>query len=414
MKILPASLMALAFCFSLSNVRADWPQWRGPNRDGHSADTGLLKKWPDGGPKLLWKATGLGEGYTNVAVVKDRIYLLGDLGESSYLIAVNAEDGQIAWKTRVGKSGPVGWGGFIGPRAAPTVDGNLVFAVAQRGEVLCADAATGTEVWRKDYAKDFGGKLPEWGFAGMPLVDGDKVIFMPGGKKGDLVAVDKQTGKLIWTSKDLSDSIHYSSPILIEIGGVPQIVQLTDASVAGIRASDGQLLWRAKRKGSTAVIPTPIYHNGEVYVTSGYGAGSNLFKITAKDGKFSAKEVYATKDMTNHHGGVVLVGKHLYGFSDTKKGWICQDFETGKVLWHEAGIGKGSISFADGLLYLRSEDGKGTVAIIEPSAEGYKEVSRFDPPDRSEMHSWPHPVISGGRLYLRDQGVLECYDVRAK
>ena len=178
--------------------------------------------------------------------------------------------------------------------------------------------------------------MPEWGFCGMPLVDGDKVILVPGGKQGDLVALNKKTGKLIWRSKELTDSIHYSSPILVEIGGVRQIIQLTDASVAGIRASDGHLLWRAARKGTTAVIPTPIYHEGQVYVTSGYGAGCNLFKITADDGKFSAEQVYANKVMTNHHGGVVLVGKYLYGFSDGK-GWICQDFETGKVVWRQQG-----------------------------------------------------------------------------
>ena len=185
---------------------------------------------------------------------------MGDLGDANYLIAIGRADGKILWKTKVGKAGAPGWGGFAGPRCTPTVDDDLVFAVGQYGEVLCADAATGAEIWRKDYAKDFGGQLPEWGFAGMPLVDGDKVILMPGGKQGDLVALNKKTGELIWRSKELTDSIHYSSPILVEIGGVRQIIQLTDASVAGIRASDGHLLWRAERKGKTAVIPTPIYH----------------------------------------------------------------------------------------------------------------------------------------------------------
>ena len=366
------------------------------------------------GPKLLWKATGLGSGYTNVSVVGDRLFTMGDLGDANYLIAIGQADGKIHWKTKVGKSGAPGWGGFAGPRCTPTADGDLVFAVGQYGEVLCADADTGTEIWRKNYGKDFGGKLPEWGFAGMPLVDGDKVILMPGSKQGDLVALNKKTGKLIWRSKELTDSIHYSSPILVEIGGVRQIIQLTEASVAGIQASDGHLLWRAERKGKTAVIPTPIYHEGQVYVTSGYGVGCNLFKITAEDGKFSAEQVYSNKDMINHHGGVVLVGKYLYGFSDGK-GWVCQEFATGKVVWRQQGkVGKGSLAYADGLLYLRAESDKGTVAIIEPSAEGYKEVSRFDPPDRSDKNSWPHPVIAGGRLYLRDQDVLQCYDVQGK
>ena len=388
-----------------AKVAADWPQWRGPNRDGHSADTGLLKQWPEGGPKLLWKASGLGIGYAGVSVVGDRLFTMGDLGDANYLIAVDGADGHILWKTKVGKAGAPGWGGFAGPRCTPTVDDNLVFAVGQYGEVLCADAAAGTEIWRKNYAKDFGGSLPEWGFCGMPLVDGEQVILVPGGKQGDLAAVNKKTGKLIWQSKDFTDSIHYSSPILVEIGGVRQIV-------AGVRAADGQLLWRAARKGSTAVVPTPIYHDGQVYVSSGYGAGCNLFKITPADGKFSAEQVYANKVMGNHHGGVVLVGKYLYGFSDGK-GWTCQDFESGTDVWRQQGkLGKGSLVYADGLLYLRAEADKGTVAIIAASPDGYKELGRFDPPDRSEKNSWPHPVVTGGRLYLRDQDVLQCYDVR--
>ncbi|MGO9115307.1 MAG: PQQ-binding-like beta-propeller repeat protein [Thermoguttaceae bacterium] len=361
----------------------------------------------------MWKATGLGGGYASVSVVGDRLFAMGDKGDANYLIAVRPTDGQRLWSTKVGKSGAPGWGGFAGPRCTPTVDDNLVFAVGQYGQVLCADTATGADVWRKDYAKDFGGELPEWGLTGMPLVVGEKVILMPGGKQGDLVALNKNTGKLIWRSKGLTDSIHYSSPIHAEIGGVQQVIQLTDSNVAGIQASDGHLLWHATRKGSTAVIPTPIHHEGQVYVSSGYGTGCNLFKITAEDGKFSAVEAYANKVMTNHHGGVVLVGKYLYGFSDGK-GWTCQDFETGKVIWHKQGIGKGSLVYADGLLYLRAEADKGTVAIIEATADGYKELSRFDPPDRSDKNSWPHLVITGGRLYLRDQDVLQCYDVRTE
>lgn len=392
----------------------DWPQWRGPQRDGRSPDAGLLKQWPAGGPKLLWKATGLGSGYTSVSVVGRRLFAMGDKDDASYVIAMNRADGQPLWTAKVGKAGAPGWGGFAGPRCTPTVDGDLVFAVGQYGEVACVDAASGKENWRKNYEKDFGGELPQWGYSGMPLVDGDRVILLPGGQRGNLAALNKTTGELIWQSKEFTDSIHYSSPIVAEIGGVRQYIQLTDASVAGIAAADGRLLWRAARKGSTAVIPTPIYHDGNVYVTSGYGAGCNLFKITAADGKLSAVESYSNKIMTNHHGGAVLVGKHLYGFSDSK-GWTCQVFEAGKALWQDKGkLGKGSIVYADGMLYLRAEDGKGTVALIEATPEGYREKGRFDQPDRSDKNSWPHPVVAGGRLYLRDQDLLLCYDVEAK
>jgi outer membrane protein assembly factor BamB len=325
---------------------------------------------------------------------------------------LNRADGAAVWKTKIGKAGAPGWGGFAGPRCVPTVDGELVYVVAQYGEAACLKAGDGSVVWTKNYIEDFGGQLPSWGYAGHPLIDGDRVILVPGGRKGGLVALDKKTGELTWQSKELTDSIHYSSPIVAEIGGVRQYVQLTDAHVAGIAAADGRLLWSAPRSGRTAVIPTPIYHDGCVYVTSGYGAGCNLLQITAEDGKFSATQVYANKTMTNHHGGVVLVGDYLYGHSDSG-GWTCQEFKTGKTVWQERSkLGKGSISFADGMLYLRSEGGKGTLALVEASPKGYQEKGRFDPPDRSEKNSWPHPVIVDGKLYVRDQDVLLCYDVR--
>jgi outer membrane protein assembly factor BamB len=422
-KMCKFTTLLLAFTIlplNVSRASDDWPQWRGPNRDGISPDKGLLKEWPADGPKLLWKATGLGLGYTSVAVVGDRIYAMGDIDDKSQAVALNLSDGKIIWKTPVGKAGsPPGYGTWNGPRCTPTVAGDIVVAVGQFGQVACLDSATGKELWHKDYVADFAGELPAWGYNGMPIIDGNQVILIPGGKKGDLVALDKKTGELIWQSKEFTDSIHHSSPLVAEIGGVRQYIQLTDASVAGIAAKDGSLLWRAKRKGAVAVIPTPIYRDGFVYVCSGYGIGSNLFKIEAKDGKFTAEEVYAEKNtMQNQLGGVVLVDKYLYG-SDDKKGWTCQDFATGKSIWTEKKkLGKGSICYADGMLYLREESGKGgkksTVALVEATPDGYQEKGRFDQPDRSDMNSWAHPVVIGGRLYLRDQDVLLCYEVKQK
>ena len=392
----------------------DWPQWRGPLRDGISTETGLLKAWPAGGPALAWTARGIGSGYSGVSVVGDAIYTQGDKGASNYVIALSRDTGKLLWETPLGRAGAPGWGNFAGPRSIPTVDGTLLFAVAQYGETACLDTVSGKVKWQKHFTEDFGGELPEWGYSGMPLVDGEKVILTPGGKAGNLIALNKNTGDLIWQSKELTDGIHYSSPIVEVIGGVRQFIQLTDASVAGVAADDGRLLWRARRKGTTAVIPTPIYDDYHVYVTSEYGVGCNLFKITAADGKFSAAQVYANKVMLNHHGGVIKLGEHLYGFS-TGKGWTCQDFKTGAAVWQEkAKLGKGSIAHADGRFYLRSESSKGTVALIEATPEGYKETGRFDQPDRSEKNSWAQPVIAHRKLYLRDQDVLLCYDIEAK
>jgi outer membrane protein assembly factor BamB len=338
---------------------------------------------------------------------------LGDKGENSFVIALNRKDGKAEWATKLGRAGAPGWGGYAGPRSTPTVDGNLVFAVGQWGEVLCLDTS-GKELWRKDLTKDFGAKLPEWGYTESPLVDGNNVILTPGGPQGAIVAMNKKTGKVVWQSKEFKDAAQYSSLIAVQINGVRQYIQLTDASVAGIAPADGKLLWRAPRRGATAVIPTPIYFDNFVYVTSGYGIGCNLFKVTKSSGEFSAEQVYANKVMVDHHGGVIRIGENVYGHSDGK-GWTCQALKTGAPVWQEKQkLGKGSIAYADGRFYLRSEEKKGTVALIEASPEGYKEHGRFDQPDRSEKESWAHPVIAGGKLYLRDQDLLLCYDLKAK
>jgi outer membrane protein assembly factor BamB len=390
---------------------SDWAQWRGPKRDGVSTETGLLKDWPEGGPRLLWKAGELGKGYSTVAVKGERLFTMGDKSDASFVIALDVSGKQV-WAAKLGRAGE--FGGYEGPRAMPTVDGDLVFALNQFGELVCLSASTGQEVWRKDGIKDFGGNRPGWGYTESPLVDGDKVVFTPGGSAGAIVALDKKTGALVWRSKDFTDSPHYSSLIKEEIGGVPQYIQLTAASVAGVAAADGKLLWRTQRRGQTAVIPTPIYSDNQVYVTSGYGVGCNLFRITHENGAFSAAPVYDNKVMVNHHGGVIRLGEYIYGYSDGK-GWTCQTMKSGDAVWQERSkLEKGAIAYADGRFYLRAESGQGTVVLIEATPDGYKEHGRFNQPDRSRQNSWPHPVIANGRLYLRDQEVLLCYDIKAK
>ncbi len=406
-------LVAGLFAMASAVHGGDWPQWRGPNRDGKSTDTGLLKQWPAEGPKQVWKATGLGGGYSTPSVANGRVYGSGYRDDEEFIWAVDASTGKEIWSTKTGAAEKkVGYP--EGPRSTPTIDGDSLFTLSAGGNLVCLEAASGKELWHHDLKKEFGGRMMSgWGFSESPLVDGDKVICTPGSVKGTVLALNKKTGATIWQSEEFKDKSAYASLVIANFGGVRQYVQLTDAHVAGIAAADGKLLWEADRPGKTAVIPTPIVTDEFVYVTSGYGVGCNLFKVTKDGDGFKADQVYANQNLINHHGGVILVGNHIYGHSD-KGGWTCQELKSGDVVWTDKGVGKGAISFADGFFITRSESGKGNVALIEASPEGYKEHGRFEQPNRSNKNSWPHPVIANGKLFLRDQDVMFCYDLTGK
>ncbi|MBI3881946.1 MAG: PQQ-like beta-propeller repeat protein [Verrucomicrobia bacterium] len=398
----------------------DWPQWQGPNRDGISAETALLKLWPTDGPKLVWTTRALGGGYSTPSVAGGRIYGMSYRGEDEVVWALDASSGKEVWVCRTGGK-PSGVEKKIGyndgSRSSPTVDGDALYVVGTGGDVSCVGTADGKLRWHKNLASDFGGRMMSgWGFSESPLVDGAKLICTPGGAQGTLLALDKKTGAKLWQTAEVTDAAAYASVVVAELFGKRQYIQFTGASVFGVDAANGKLLWRAPRPGKTAVIPTPIVFDNHVFVTSGYGIGCNLFKISMAGGKFTATEVYANTDMKNHHGGVVRVGNHLYGINDPRF-LTCMDFKTGKVVWENESVGKGSVTFADGHLYVRSEGGKGgggAVALVEATPTGYKETGRFQQPNRSNKNSWPHPVIANGRLYLRDQDVLLCYDVKDK
>ena len=407
----PTLFTALTLVSVLTATAApgDWPTWRGPKRDGLSTETGLLKQWPAGGPPLAWKATGCGTGYSSVSVADGRVITMGDGPDGARVLAFDLS-GKPLWQSEtIGKPG----GNYPGTRCTPTIADGRVYALGQFGDFVCLDAKTGKVLWSKSLQKDFGGNYAGWNYTESPLVDGKKVVLTPGGKRGTMAALDRQTGDLLWQSKDWTESAAYSSIVPWEFAGRRQYVQFTESSVAAIDAENGSLLWRAPRRGATATIPTPVLSGDLVFVTSGYGVGCNLFKLKKDTGGIATEEVYANKNMVNHHGGVILLGKHLFGHSD-QGGWTCLDLATGEVAWKNNGVGKGAIAYADGHFYCRSEGGKGTVALIEATPTGYKEKGRFDQPDRSGKNSWAHPVIAGGKLYLRDMDVLLCYDVKQK
>lgn len=388
----------------------EWPQWRGPKRDNLSTETGLLKEWPADGPKLLWTTRKLGKGFSSVAVAEGKIFSMGDGPDGSYLFALNEADGKPLWSTKMGNTGE--YGGYAGTRATPSYDDGFVYALNQHGDLICADAKSGKAKWRRQIEQEFKGTRPQWGYAESPLVDGDLVVCTPGGDGGTLLAVNKNTGKPVWRSRGWTDKAHYSSPVAADIGGRHQYVQLTDKSIAGIDAASGRVLWRGDRPGAVAVIPTPIVHENFVFVTSGYKVGSNLFEIATNGKRFDVRQVYQNTDMQNHHGGVVLLGEHLYGSSDPGI-LTCMEFKTGKVVWKNRSVGKGAVAYADGMLYLRSEE-DGKVALVEATPEAYREKGVLEQPERSDAKAWPQPVIANGKLYLRDHDILLCYDVKAQ
>ena len=396
----------------------DWPGWRGPNRDDVSTETGLLKNWPDGGPKLLWTYKDAGIGYSGFAVVGKRLYSMGADDKKEYLFALDVDKGEKVWSTEVGDLLSNGWGD--GPRGTPTVDGDRVYAISGTGNLVCLDTQAGEKKWSKSLAKDLGGGVPGWGYTESPLVDGDLVICTPGGKDGTLAALDKKTGDVIWRSKEVKDGAQYSSVVVSKGAGIRHYVQLTGDHVFGVDPKNGNVLWNYPRKGQTATIPTPVAKDDCVFVTSGYGVGCNMVSLSPDGDKIQYQEEYANKDMENHHGGVLLVGDYLYGYSDSK-GWICQELKTGKVVWPAKDrvnkLGKGSVTCADGHLYCYDE-GKGTVVLVEATpTEEFKEVGRFTIPEHTKKPRksgliWTHPVVANGRLYLRDQDLIFCYDVK--
>ena len=406
--------IGLVFLTTTSIVAQDWPQWQGVNRDGKSVETGFLKTWPSGGLKLIWRTGNLGEGYAGVSIVGNRLYTMGGLSDTNVIVAIDTEDGEILWSTKFGVAGLIGntrsGNVFPGPRCTPTVDGDMIYGVDHHGELICVTAADGKIQWRRHFVDDFGGTVPRWGFSESPLVDGNQVVVTPGGPRGAMVALNKRTGDVIWQSKEFTDEAHYASIVEVEIDGIHQYVQLTGENVVGISPKDGSVLWKATRKGRVAVIPTPIVDGNYVYVISGYNIGCNLFKVTSNNGMFTAEQVYENRNMANHHGGVVKVGDYLYGYSDSK-GLACQSFMTGEIVWAEREkIGKGAVSFADGMLYFR-EERSGDMVLVEAVPTGYSEKGRFEQPDRAKEMAWPHPVIAHGKLYIRDQENLFCYNV---
>ncbi|HEX5219559.1 MAG TPA: PQQ-binding-like beta-propeller repeat protein [Verrucomicrobiae bacterium] len=403
-------LAALTVVSTLTLSAADWPQWRGPDRTDVSKETGLLKSWPEGGPKRVWLFENAGSAYSGPAIVKGKLYTLGTRDGSEVLLVLDANTGKELWTAKLGSILQNGWGD--GPRGTPTVDGDRIYALSGRGDLVCFSATDGKVLWQTNMT-DLGGKVPGWGYCESVLVDGNQVVCTPGGSKGTIAAFDKVTGKQNWQSTEFTDGAHYSSIMAAQINGAPQYVQLVEKNFVGISPKDGKVLWKAAfPKGRVAVIPTPIIKGNNVYVTAGYGAGCKMVAISPQN---VVTTVYENAVMKNHHGGVILVGDHVYGHSDGYA-WVCQDFKTGAEVWAHRDFKKGAVGYADGMLYCL-EEGSGTLALVEASPKGWTEKGRFKLDPQSKIRSpqgriWTHPVICDGKLYLRDQDLIYCYDVK--
>jgi outer membrane protein assembly factor BamB len=407
-------IFMISLLFASQSFADDWPQWRGPDRNGISQEKDLLKSWPENGPSLVWTKEDLGKGFSSVTIAKGRLFITGIVDEQEMLTSLDLE-GNIQWQT---KYGPLWEDSFSEARTSPTIDGDQIYVISGMGKVVCFETVSGKIKWSADTVEEFDGEYHRWGIAESPLIVDDKVICTPGGDEASVVAFDKITGKLIWQTKSLSEQANYCSPILIERGGKKIIATQLAESFVGINAEDGSVIWQDKYEDyqddpKDINIVSPVYHDGHIYVTSGYDDGSAMFELSADGTKITRKWVDQTLDV--HHGGIVRIGDYIYGanWEDNKNGnWICLDWNTGKVMYEEKWNTKGSIISADGMLYCYEEK-KGNLALVKANPEKFEKVSSVKIPLGKGPH-WGHPSISDGRLYVRHGDALMVYDIKNK
>jgi outer membrane protein assembly factor BamB len=386
---------------------AEWFQWRGANRDGIAADTGLLQAWPKSGPPQVWRTGGLGNGYSSFSTSAGRLYTLGARAGTEYVVALDRATGKKVWETQNGRRYENDRGD--GPRSTPTVDGDRLFVLGGSGDLTCLDAATGSKVWSINLVSKFGGVNPYWGYSESPLIVGDRILVNAGGRRASIVAVSKADGSTLWQQH--SDGAGYSSPMLMRTGSLNQVIFFTDSRTLAVDPRDGRLLWSYNRAANgTANIATPIVRGTRVFVSSDYGTGAALLDVRAAGNIATANEVYFTRDMRNHHASSVLIGDHIYGFSSSIL--TALKFDTGVMAWRDRSVGKGSLAFADNRLDLYSEDG--VVGLAEASPAGYREHGRFSLPQQSGLPTWSHPIITNGLLIIRDQDNVYAHNLRAK
>ena len=428
-KLLPPFLtlifVAVLYIDVLSAAEADspmWPRFHGPNGDNISPETGLLKEWPEGGPKLLWTVEKLGFGYSSVTIAHDTIYTAGNVPSKESTdekedmrteITALDFDGKRRWTFN---EYPAFVDHMLGTRATPTIDGDRLYHKSPVGDVFCINAKTGKGIWGVNILEMFKAENITWALSESLLVDGDNVICCPGGPETAVVAFNKMTGKLVWKSASAeADKASYASPILVEYGGLRIILTMTGKALIGVNADTGKLLFRHLHETThDANVANPVFHEGQVFISSGYGAGSELVKLTVDGENVKAEQVWESKELDNHHGGVILVDGYLYGASDRLNNgkWICLDWKTGEMKYAEKGVGKGSATYAEGMLYTLSESHH--LGLVKATPDAHELICRFEIPPLGKSTSRGHPVVCGGRLYIRHNEYLYAYDIKAK
>lgn len=405
--VLATLLLAVAGVFA-EDTGHSWPQFHGPDRDNISHETGLLKTWPEGSPTLVWTAEGLGHGFSSVAVANGIVVTAGNVGDNTVITALDME-GEVLWQTENGRA----WArDYPGTRGTPTIDGDRIYHQSPLGNIVCLDATNGEIVWNVDILAEVRSKNSTWGLAESLLIDGGRLISCPGGPEACMVALDKHTGSVVWKAPSTNELAGYSSPILIEYQGLQIIVALTAKAIIGVNADNGELLWHVGHESyADENVMMPIFHDGHIFVST-LVAGSVKWKIIIQEGQVGLEEVWRTKELDNHHGGIILLDGYLYGNSQVKnqKEWVCLDWQTGQKMYAEQGVGKGSLTYADGMLYTLSIDR--VMGLVRATPTQFEVVSSFEIPEGGEGKSWAHPVVCDGRLYIRHGEFLYVYRAR--
>lgn len=393
----------------------DWPQWQGPGRDNVSGERGLLARWPEGGPAMVWSASGCGKGFSTVAVADGVIYTSGSTNGETFVIAFDLE-GRALWQAPNGGSWEaaprMAWAkNYDGARGTPTVADERVYHLGESGTLTAFDGRKGTSVWSLDIAKRFGAECPNYGYTESVLVDGDRLICCPGGTKGFMVALDRKTGETVWANTNIQEGVGFGSAILVEGKGLRQIVTMTEEGIIGVEASAGKLLWRHpftnRRKNN---IPTPVHRQGFILASTGYGGGSILLRLSYDDRKASVSEVWSNDNLDSMYGGFVVMDGCVYGAANRKPAWVCLDFETGRLRYREPGKAMGAATYADGMLYCLDQEGR--MALVRCTPERHEVISHFTVPSGGAGKYWSCPVVCGGRLYVRHADRLYAYRVR--